>query len=113
MDSPWFGAAFRRQEEVKNETELVFLITPKFIHPVEANRLPRLGPGQLTTSPSDHELYWNGYTEVPRCNEDCPVDDRFDDPQFDRSQQPQLLPQSTMQDGAYDQYDANGRRCQR
>ena len=80
MDSPFFGPAFRTVTEEKNETELVFLITPRFISEVETHRVPRLGPGQLTNSPSDHELYFNGYTEVPRCNEDCPVNDRFDDP---------------------------------
>ncbi len=102
MDHPWWGSAFRTVQEQTNETELVFLITPKFISPVEANRLPRLGPGQLTSSPSDYELYMNGYTEVPRCNEDCPVNDRFDDPQFKRSQQPNLLPQSGLQQGTHE-----------
>lgn len=80
MDSPWFGPAFRSVKEETNETELVFLITPRFISEVEPDSIPRYGPGQLTTSPTDHELYINGYTEVPRCNDDCPVDDRFDDP---------------------------------
>ena len=90
MDSPWFGTAFRSVKEETNETELVFLITPRFISEVEPNRVPTYGPGQLTTNPSDYELYINGYTEVPRCNDDCPTDDRFDAPLVKR--QPILLP---------------------
>lgn len=90
MDSPWFGPAFRAVQEETNETELVFLITPRFISEVEPNRVPNYGPGQLTTSPSDYELYINGYTEVPRCNDDCPTDDRFDAPLAKR--EPILLP---------------------
>ena len=85
LDSPFWGPAFRAVQEESNETELVFLITPRFISEVEPDRVPRLGPGQLTTSPSDHELYLNGYSEVPRCNEECPVNDRFDDPRAARS----------------------------
>ena len=90
MDSPFFGPLFRKVKEEKNETELVFLITPRFISEVEPHRVPRLGPGQLTTSPSDRELYMNGYAEVPRCTDDCPTNDRFDDPRSTRNQN--LLP---------------------
>ena len=34
----------------------------------------------MTTSPSNHELYINGHVEVPKCQDDCPTNDRFDDP---------------------------------
>ena len=80
MDSPLVGPWFRNVTEETNETELVFLITPRFISEVEAHRLPQYGPGELTTRPSDYELYVNGYTEVPRCSDDCPTVDRFDSP---------------------------------
>ena len=78
--NPIFGPFFRKVEEETNETELVFLITPRFISDVEGNELPRLGPGQLTTSPSDGELYRNGHVEVPRCNDDCLIDDAVNRP---------------------------------
>lgn len=77
MNNPVFGPMFRRIEDEKNETELVFLLTPRFVSEVEANRMPRMGPGQLTGSPSDRELYINGHIEVPQCNEDCPVNNGF------------------------------------
>jgi Flp pilus assembly secretin CpaC len=80
MDSPIIGPLFRRTEERKAESELVFLITPRFVSDVDPTCVPRYGPGQLTESPSDHEFYWNAYNEVPRCNDDCPVNDRFEDP---------------------------------
>jgi pilus assembly protein CpaC len=80
INSAFWGPAFTAKSDEVNETELVFLITPRFISEVEPNRVPRLGPGQLTQSPSDTEFYLNGYMEVPNCNEDCPVNDRFDDP---------------------------------
>ncbi len=80
MDSPIIGPLFRRTEERKSESELVFLITPRFVSDVDPTCVPAYGPGQLTESPSDHEFYWNGYNEVPRCNDDCPVNDRFEDP---------------------------------
>lgn len=80
MDGRILGPLFRATQETKSETELVFLITPKFVDEVENDRLPRVGLGQMTTSPSDTELYLNGYGEVPRCEEGCPLGDRFDDP---------------------------------
>ncbi len=80
MHAPIIGSAFRRTSEQTSEQELVFLITPRFISEVDPTYMPRLGPGQLTDKPSDHELFLNGYLEVPNCNDDCPVNDRFDDP---------------------------------
>jgi pilus assembly protein CpaC len=80
MDSPIWGALFRRTSDTTQESELVFLITPRFASEVDPTMVPRLGPGQLTDSPSRHELYTRGYVEVPRCNDDCPIHDRFDDP---------------------------------
>ena len=77
MHNPWFGPAFRSVTDKSNETELVFLLTPNFISEVESDQLPEFGPGRLTTRPSDRELYINGYTEVPRCEDDCPVNDSF------------------------------------
>ena len=77
-DNPIFGPLFRRVEEETNETELLFLITPRFISEVDPSRVPRLGPGQLTSSPSDRELYIHGHLEVPRCQDDCPINNRFD-----------------------------------
>ena len=72
-----FGPLFRRVEVQENETELVFLITPQFVSDVEPSQIPAGKLGKLTTSPSNVELYKNGYIEVPACGEDCPYDDSF------------------------------------
>ena len=78
MDHPFWGAAFRKTEEVKTETELVFLMTPRFIDAVEASSLPQSPFGKNSKSPSDRELYSNGHTEVPSCPGDyCPTPDAF------------------------------------
>ena len=68
-DLPWVGAAFRRVEEANNEVELLILVTPELAEPMDAHEVPRCGPGQMTASPTDCELYGRGYIEVPRC---CP-----------------------------------------
>lgn len=65
-DLPWFGAPFRRVTERQNEVELVILVTPEFAEAMDPNEVPPCGPGQLTTSPTDVELYYRGYIEVPK-----------------------------------------------
>lgn len=78
MDHPFWGAAFRKTEEVRTETELVFLLTPRFIDAVEASRLKRAPFGKASKSPSDKEFYLDGHIEVPTCpGDDCPTPDGF------------------------------------
>lgn len=66
-DLPWIGRAFSRVEERVNEVELLITVTPEIISPLDAHQVPQCGPGQLTVSPCDHDLYWNGHLEVPNC----------------------------------------------
>ena len=80
MQSPLWGPLFRKVKSDSKETELVFVITPRFISDVDPTVASKVGVGQLTESPSNHELYINGYVEVPKCQDDCPTNDRFDDP---------------------------------
>jgi pilus assembly protein CpaC len=65
-DLPWFGAPFRRVENARNEIELLIFVTPEFCEAMDPTEVPPCGPGQLTVSPTDHELYGRGYLEVPR-----------------------------------------------
>ncbi|HRX83180.1 MAG TPA: hypothetical protein P5307_29140, partial [Pirellulaceae bacterium] len=55
--------------EQNNEIELLILVTPEFVDALDASEVPPCGPGQLTGSPSDCDLYYRGYLEVPTC---CP-----------------------------------------
>ena len=66
-DLPWVGSLFRRVREQNNEIELLILVTPEFVDSVDANELPPCGPGQLTVSPRDTDLYFRGYLETPKC----------------------------------------------
>jgi pilus assembly protein CpaC len=66
-DVPYLGAAFRRVQEKRNEVELLIMITPELVEPLDACEVPPCGPGMATTSPSDWELYFKGHLEVPKC----------------------------------------------
>jgi pilus assembly protein CpaC len=69
-DLPYLGIAFRKVHEEVNEVELLILVTPELVEPMDANEVPPCGPGGNTTSPSDWELYMKGHLEVPKC---CPT----------------------------------------
>jgi pilus assembly protein CpaC len=71
MDIPYLGAGFRRVNHVENEIELVILVTPQLVEPMECDEVPPYAPGLQTTPPRDCEAYFKGYMEVPRC---CPAD---------------------------------------
>ena len=67
---PYLGAAFRSVKENRNEIELLILVTPELVEAMDADEVPKCGPGERTTSPSDWELYMKGHLEVPNC---CPT----------------------------------------
>ncbi len=64
-DIPYAGALFRANREVQNEVELLITVTPDFAAPMDACEVPPGGPGFNSQSPSDKELYWKSYLEVP------------------------------------------------
>lgn len=74
---PWIGAAFRRIRHDDSETELLVLVTPELAAPTDESRLPD-GPGRNTVSPTDRELYFNGYLETPRYAPDPEATDCYD-----------------------------------
>jgi pilus assembly protein CpaC len=41
-------------------------VTPEFCEAMDPSEVPPCGPGQLTVSPNDAELYGRGYIEVPK-----------------------------------------------
>jgi pilus assembly protein CpaC len=71
-DLPWAGAPFRRVSNRRNDVELLIFVTPEFCEAMEPEEVPPCGPGQLTTTPTDVELYFRGYIEVPK---NCPNGD--------------------------------------
>ena len=66
-DLPWIGRAFSKVQERMNEIELLVIVTPELVGPLDPHQVPQCGPGQLTVSPDDCELYNYGYMEVPNC----------------------------------------------
>jgi len=66
-DLPYVGAPFRRVSEEINEIELLIMVTPELVSPMEAYEVPPCGPGMNTASPRDCDLYWRGHIEVPSC----------------------------------------------
>ncbi len=72
-DLPFVGRAFSRVEEKLNEVELLIVVTPELVAPLNPHEVPPCGPGQLTVSPNDKELYSYGYLEVPNCAAAAPV----------------------------------------
>ncbi|MCE9555966.1 MAG: pilus assembly protein N-terminal domain-containing protein [Planctomycetes bacterium] len=66
-EMPYFGAPFRRVSEKINEIELLIMVTPELVSPMEAYEVPPCGPGMNTASPRDCDLYWRGHIEVPSC----------------------------------------------
>ena len=58
----WRSAKSTRR---RNEVELLILVTPELVEPLDADEVPPCGPGMQTTSPSDWELFMKGHLEVP------------------------------------------------
>ncbi|MHC2065938.1 type II and III secretion system protein family protein [Bremerella sp. T1] len=66
-DIPWAGAAFRRVQDRRNEVELLIIVTPELVGPLNPGEEPCAMPGTSTAPLNDTELYWRGYMEVPAC----------------------------------------------
>jgi pilus assembly protein CpaC len=64
-DVPVLGWPFRRTEEEVNEIEILILVTPEFVDPMDPHEVPCGGPGLATTQPDNCDLYCGGHLEVP------------------------------------------------
>lgn len=80
---PVIGAAFRRVKYDETETELIILVTPEYVAPLNPDQVPAGGPGMFSDVPTDHELFMQGLLEVPNyggptppppAGEHCPTD---------------------------------------
>lgn len=74
-DIPVLGTLFRSTNFRRNQTELVVLVTPEIVAPLDSHQLVRL-PGGGVNDPSDMELYAMGLIEgrpprPSRCKHDC------------------------------------------
>jgi pilus assembly protein CpaC len=68
---PYLGMMFRRVMEDQNEIELLVMVTPELVGPMNPDEVPRFGPGLQTESPTDWQLFVRGHIEVPSCCQNC------------------------------------------
>ena len=47
----------------RDETELIILVSPELVHPLEPYQAPTLLPGMEVTEPTDHEFFLHGNIE--------------------------------------------------
>jgi len=57
-DLPVLGALFRSVRYERNESELVVLVTPRLVEPMNPEQVPSL-PGERWRYPSDGEMLWS------------------------------------------------------
>ncbi len=68
-DLPIVGVPFRRTKQEVEEVELLIVVTPEFVDPIDACEMPCGGPGYATVIPTRKQLYCGGHVEVPPyCN---------------------------------------------
>lgn len=63
---PFIGPAFSRVQHQQTETELVILVTPRLVAPLNCDQVPKRLPGQETRNPDDYELFLENILEAPR-----------------------------------------------
>lgn len=68
---PYIGAAFSRKRYDESETELIVMVTPEYVAPLNADDPIPLGPGEGTDVPTDRELFFDGMLEVPKYGDRC------------------------------------------
>lgn len=61
-DLPILSYIFGRRDVTRNETELIILVTPELVHPMEPEAVPPL-PGYDVTEPTCAEFYLRGHLE--------------------------------------------------
>jgi pilus assembly protein CpaC len=60
---PWIGPVlFNAKRATEDESELIILVTPEIVRPMDPDEIPPL-PGFEVTHPHDHELYRHAMTE--------------------------------------------------
>lgn len=61
-DFPFLPRLLGKRDVSRNETELIILVTPELVHPMEPEVVPPL-PGFDITEPTDHEFFMGGRIE--------------------------------------------------
>ncbi len=68
-DIPVLDAIFSKKEVRREETELIILVSPELIHPLEAEEAPTILPGMEVTEPGNWAFFGAGnYEGRPNCD---------------------------------------------
>jgi pilus assembly protein CpaC len=68
-DIPILDTIFSRKEIKREETELIVLVSPELVHPLEPEQMPLMLPGMEVTEPGDWQFFLFGRWEGnPRCD---------------------------------------------
>lgn len=68
-DIPLIRTLFSSKTMTRDETELIILVTPELVHPLESDEAPTLLPGMEVTEPDDIEFFCKGHIEGrPNCH---------------------------------------------
>ncbi|MDY0168237.1 MAG: pilus assembly protein N-terminal domain-containing protein [Thermoguttaceae bacterium] len=68
-DVPVLDSFFSRKEVRREETELIVLVSPELVHPLEAEEAPQILPGMEVTEPGDMAFFISGSIEGrPNCD---------------------------------------------
>ena len=62
-DVPYLDSVFSRKSIKRDETELLILVSPELIHPLEADEAPLVLPGMEVTEPTDWGFFFAGRYE--------------------------------------------------
>ena len=71
-DIPIIGAAFGQTSVARQETELIILVSPELVHPMDARETPLILPGMEIAEPGDTSFFLGGayvaqYDRVRQC----------------------------------------------
>jgi pilus assembly protein CpaC len=65
-DLPFLGVGFSRIRHEIREQELIILVTPRLVGPLNCDQVPTRVPGRETREPDDYELFLENILEAPR-----------------------------------------------
>lgn len=65
-DLPFLGVAFSNISHVQTESELLIMVTPRLVGPMNCDQVPKRVPGRESRNPDDYELFLENILEAPR-----------------------------------------------
>jgi pilus assembly protein CpaC len=63
---PFLSFGFSRVQHDQRESELIILVTPRLVGPMNCDQVPKRVPGRETRNPDDYELFLESILEAPR-----------------------------------------------